>query len=340
MSTPTSDGPEGAGSAQIDPSILAALRGLPQTFDHFAALYQNNIQPELQRREKDRQFAAKRARQWTWIGAIVGGAGISAAVFIFRVVPLAVLSGIFGYALYWTGQRPLHRLTKEAKPLLVQPIAEAFGLDYDEDPGHQPTIEKLAEVGVLPGWDRATFEDRLAGTYKDVPFEFFEAHLEDRRTQSSGRGTPRKRWVTVFNGQCMRFRFDKQFLGRTIILRDAGMLNRFGGNRKLQKARLESPEFEQAFEVFTSDQVEARYLLTPDIISNLNGLERSFGGRKLRCAFDDGDIIIVLEHGNLFEPGSLMNRLDDPDRVRELLDDFASVFRFIDALGGLKGRPI
>jgi len=336
MSTPTSDGPEGKKSAQIDPSILSALRGLPDSFDHFAEVYQTDIQPKLAQREKDREIAAKRARQWTWIGGIVGVVGIAAAILVVRVIPLAVLAAIFGYALYWTGQQPLQRLTKEAKPLLVDPVATALGIDYIADPGHQTTIHRLASIGLLPGWDRAAFEDRLAGTYKDIPFEFFEAHLEDRRTQTSPRGTPKTRWVTVFNGQCLRFRFNKRFQGRTVVLRDAGMLNRFGGNRNLQKAGLESTEFEKAFEVYTSDQVEARYLLTPDIISKLNELERTFRGSKLRCAFDDGEIIIALEHGNLFEPGSLMNRLDDPDRVRDLLDDFASIFRFIDALGGIR----
>jgi len=171
----------------------------------------------------------------------------------------------------------------------------------------------------------------MTGERNGVSFEFFEAHLEKRRTTRERSGRTRTRWVTVFRGQCLRFAFHKRFHGRTLVLRDSGIMNRFGSVTDLQRARLESPDFEDAFEVYTSDQVEARYLLTPDLMQRLVELEKTFRGGSLRCSFVDGQLQIVLEGADLFEPGSMFTPLDNPDRIRELLDDFAAVFNLIDS---------
>ena len=93
----------------------------------------------------------------------------------------------------------------------------------------------------------------------------------------------------------------------------------------MQRAMLEDPEFERIFEVYTTDQVESRYLLTPDLMQKLVDMEKVFHGGKLKCCFDDGELLITLQGSDLFEPGSMFKRLDDPERVRELLSDFAAV---------------
>ncbi|MEM1391353.1 MAG: DUF3137 domain-containing protein, partial [Pseudomonadota bacterium] len=98
-----------------------------------------------------------------------------------------------------------------------------------------------------------------------------------------------------------------------------------------ERVKLESPQFESAFEVYSTDQVEARYILTPDLMQRLVELEKTFRGVGLRCAFVGGELLIALEGGDLFEPGSMFTPLDNPDRVRELLDDFAAIFNLIDS---------
>ena len=144
--------------------------------------------------------------------------------------------------------------------------------------------------------------------------------------------------MTVFKGQCLRFQFDKTFYGRTLVTRDAGFFNRFGGGKGMQRAMLEDPEFERIFEVYTTDQVESRYLLTPDLMQKLVDLEKTFHGGKLKCCFDSGELFITLQGSDLFEPGSMFKRLDDPDRVRELLSDFAAVFNIIDVVVAKRRR--
>jgi hypothetical protein len=178
----------------------------------------------------------------------------------------------------------------------------------------------------------------VTGKRGEVDFELFEAHLEEKRTTTDSKGRARTTWVTVFRGQCLKLDFHKRFFGRTLVTRDAGFFNRFGGGNGMQRAMLEDPVFEKIFEVYTTDQVESRYLLTPDFMQKLVDLETVFKGGKLKAAFDGGEMLITVQGGNLFEPGSMFKPLDSADRVRELLDDFAAVLRLIDTVTAGRAR--
>ena len=329
MSTPTSNGPWE--HTDIDPLILQAMRGLPKDFADFPRIYQDELRPVLQAQEIDRRAAAKNSLRWSWIGGAVAVLGALFGVFLFRVPQLAIVAGVIGFAVHGAGRGPLNRIGKRAKSLIVNPVAARFDMAFDPVPGPQASIVDLNGAGLLPNWDRADYEDRLEGARNGVDFEFFETHLQQRRRTTDSRGRTRTRWVTVFAGQCLRFQFHKAFQGRTLVLRDAGLFNVFGGGRGLEQVRLESNVFEQAFQVYSNDQVEARFLLTPDLMQRLINLEKVFHGGKLRCAFQDGELLVAVEGGDLFEPGSLFTPLDNPERVRELLDDFAAIFNLIDS---------
>ena len=126
----------------------------------------------------------------------------------------------------------------------------------------------------------------------------------------------------------------KEFHGVTRVSRDSGVFNALGAlSDKISRAKLESPEFEKAFEVYTTDQVESRFLLTPDVMQAFLDLERTYKGQKLRATFEGNKIYVALEGGDLFEPGSMFGSLDDPNRVADLLEDIATVFHLVDVLG-------
>ncbi|MEO1475955.1 MAG: DUF3137 domain-containing protein [Pseudomonadota bacterium] len=323
----------------IDPKVLDAMAGLPSDFATFPKVYSESILPTLINRERDRVDAAKEARTG-WITGGAGGLLGAFAGFGYAQMPLVGIFALLiggGWAFYKTSG--LRQIGRETKSLLVQPVAQEFGLVFDETPGEQNTVYDFRRAGLIGKWDRSDFEDRLTGKRGEVDFEFFEAHLEEKRTTRDANGRTRTRWVTIFQGQCIRFDFHKRFMGETLVTRDAGIFNRFGGHGDMKRAKLEDPTFEKAFEVYTTDQVEARFLLTPDFMQKLVDLEEAFHGGKLRCAFVGGEMFVAVEGGDLFEPGSMFRRLDDPNRIRELLDDFAAVFHLIDTVSAARSRP-
>lgn len=314
---------------QLDADIARAIADLPPEFQRFGRLYQQELRPELMRREGERVQAAKTARNSIIGGVAVGVLGVAVSLLAFQIPQLAVLSGIVGAVIGGIGSSPIRKLSKEAKAILVEPVAAGLGLSFVGKPGSMASVHDHRRVGLLPNYDRSSFEDLLTGERNGVNFEFFEARLKERRTTHSN-GRTRTKYVTVFDGQLLRFDFHKRFFGETLVTRDAGFFNRFGGRRGMDRARLEDPTFEKAFEVYTTDQVEARFLLTPDMMQSLVDLENTFRGKGLRCAFSGEQMLIAVEGANLFEPGTLFKRLDEPDRVRDLLRDFAAVFTLID----------
>lgn len=315
-----------------------SLDKLPEEFRGFDRIYEQDIRPALLAREAERVAAAAKAIQTSWIGGIIIAAGVLFGFVVFKSPWVAIVSGLAGVGVIIWGATGINRLAKEAKGLIVEPIARKLNLSFVAAPGTCESIYRHKEVGVVPGWDRSSYEDLVTGQRGVVDFELFEAHLEEKRTTTDSKGRTRTTWVTVFRGQCLRLDFHKTFYGRTLVTRDAGFFNRFGGGKGMQRAGLEDPKFEKIFEVYTTDQVESRYLLTPDLMQKLVDLEDVFRGGKLKAAFDGGEMLITVQGGNLFEPGSMFKPLDSADRVQELLEDFAAVFGIIDAVTAGRSR--
>jgi hypothetical protein len=78
--------------------------------------------------------------------------------------------------------------------------------------------------------------------------------------------------------------------------------------------------------------VEARDLLDPLVLERFQELERLFGGKKLRAAFADGQVLIAVETGDRLNMGSRFTPLEDPARVEAILAEFAAIFDLMDAL--------
>jgi hypothetical protein len=318
----------GAGS-----SLAEAMAGLPAEFGFFAQRFDSDVAPRLSAREDERRAAARRQIIFFILGALVAVAGGAIGAYFGDISIGLFFGGIFGVMVGVWGSMPINKLAKETKLMLVEPVAEQFGLAFTPAPGQPAEIMELRRLGLVPSWDRAKYEDMLSGERAGAPFRFFEAHLEEKRTTTDSKGRTRTTWVTVFRGQCLAAHFHKPFNGVTKVFRDAGMFNMFlKGGRQEQRVRLEDPVFEKAFEVFSTDQIEARFILTPDFTERLVQLEKTFEGRKLRCAFEGGEMLVCVEGKNLLEPGSMHRPMTDVSRVREMLHDFAAIFLLIDSM--------
>jgi hypothetical protein len=314
-------------------TLTDAMDGLPAEFGFFPERFSTQIQPELATHETARLDAVKRQKQFG-VYAVLAAVAIGLVdLLVIQNGMLVALAGVVGFGLWAWGSGPLNALGKQTKLMLVDPVSREFGMTFEHELGGEPVeMIRLRNLGLVPSWDRAKYEDRLTGQRGDAPFQFFEAHLEDKRTTTDSRGRTRTTWVTVFKGQCLAVRFPKPFSGITKVYRDAGMMNAFMKlGVKEPRVRLEDPVFEKAFEVFGTDQIEARYILTPDFMERLLALEKAFDGKKLRCAFSGGEMFLAVEGKNLFEPGSMHRPMDDLGRVREILQDFAAMFLLIDA---------
>ena len=302
------------------------------------AIWMDELSPFLSKREARR----KRAVQELIFG-VVSGVGLGAAALailsmmlvpqfgFFALVGLGLLGGVLG-------GRKFNALKKEVKLGLLSKLAEAAGMHYALRPAAPARFGVFREHGLIPSSQRERFEDHFLGERHGSIFELYEAKLEQRR-----RSNKSTTWVTVFRGLLIRVEFPRTVEGVTVITRDKGFFNALEGwgkktfgSKKLERVGLVDPRFEKVFEVYSTDQIMSRYLLTPTFMERLLALEAAVKGKKVRAAFDErqggGELLIAVETGNLFEPGSLFKPLDDETRVRTLLSEIELVTGMLDLM--------
>jgi hypothetical protein len=307
----------------------------------FQRLYAARIEPCFIANEAGRVAAVQTFKQR---GLVTAGIAIALAVvgfLIWRSVTPALVLGMFGAigGGIWAYQ-PLAKVGEKLKQEYCSAIAEAMDAHFAMGGFAPPAFERIKALSLVPNYSRSKFEDRFYGTHRGASYDLYEAHLEQRHTDSKGRTS----YSTVFRGQLIRLHFTRDFLGTTIVRRDAGLFNVFGGGnsngRKLERVGLVDPKFEKIFEVWGTDQVEARYLVHPVMMERLLELETTLQGKRVRCAFEGGDVLIAVEGGNLFEPGDLFKPLADPARARRIVDDIVGVIRVMEyVLTAQAARP-
>jgi len=165
------------------------------------------------------------------------------------------------------------------------------------------------ETGLYVNPDRYNSEDLISGTIDKTTFRFAEVHAEEKRITHNGKST-RTSWETIFKGFIFIADFHKNFYGHTIVARDSFIKLRRG------RVKLENPEFEKHFDVFSSDQVEARYLLTPSMMEKIVDLDKKWGN-EIQISFCNSNIVIAIpDSDNHFESG-LWSRINNTDILKK-----------------------
>lgn len=210
-------------------------------------------------------------------------------------------------------------------------LARSLGLDYQVAPVSGAEFDLAAEYDLLPSYDDCTLQDQWSGQIEGTDFLLYEAKLTE--TRGSGKN---RRTVTVFRGILLRMHFARDFLGSTLVRRDGFKFTLFGDSKSYQGETLErikmvDPRFEDAFDVYGSDAVEARYLVHPAYCERLLELERDFYGEQLVALFHKGDLLVTIQTEDMFESATLDSSKDQV-RLGQTIDQFAAIARLIRTL--------
>ncbi|MEL6828076.1 MAG: DUF3137 domain-containing protein [Pseudomonadota bacterium] len=234
---------------------------------------------------------------------------------------------IAGLAMLWGWvTQPKRQYARAYKRDILPDLASLFGPFRYDAKGKIP-MDRMKPSKIVPGHSRYKSEDFFTGEYKKVGINFSEVKL----TKKSG-----KRTVTVFKGLAILLTSGtRRFYGHTIMIRDQGKI---GGWLKKQTAGLEradlvDPEFEKIFDVFTNDQVEARYLIDPRIIENLKALYAEYSGKKMMAAFyEDHFLILIGSDKNHFEPASIQLPATNETSILSMKREIEQILSIVDRL--------
>jgi Protein of unknown function (DUF3137) len=284
------------------------------------------------------QKAAERAKArekvlWTSIAGVVLAAFLG-LIGLFFGVPLQLLmfgAVVIGGGFFAWASHIRQSMVNSLKQEMNGALARALGVEFLVDPVSGPEFQLACEYDLLPSHDDDHFQDQWHGAVGGTDFLLYEAKLTEERGSGKSRRT-----VTVFRGVVLRFRFARDFIGSTLVRRDGFKFTLFGdsksyGDQKLERIKMVDPRFEDAFDVYGSDQVEGRYLVHPAYCERLLELERDFFGEKLRALFHGGDLLVAIETDDMFESATL-DPAQDRQRLAVTIDQFASIARLIQTL--------
>ncbi|MFT7003987.1 MAG: hypothetical protein ACJAWW_001339 [Sulfurimonas sp.] len=164
--------------------------------------------------------------------------------------------------------------THEFKQGVIGPLIHAIDdkLSYNSKHCLSEHLFNRSDLFTKP--DRIGGNDYVRGNIDGTKIEFSDLHAEKRHKNSKGKES----WSTIFKGLFIVAEFNKNFSGKTIILPDTAQ-NTFGNfigawlqSNNLSRdelVKMDDNNFEREFVVYSSDQIEARYILSHVLMKKL-----------------------------------------------------------------------
>ncbi len=140
---------------------------------------------------------------------------------------------------------------------------------------------------------------------------------------------------TIFDGIFIYLSMNKNFSGKTIVTKDISPVGNWVANQftSLENVKLEDPTFEREFEVYSSNQTEARYILSPTFMELLLKLRTLFTSNNIQCSFYNDRLLLMIPcDKDRFEPASIFQPATFVDEMKMILSEMQTIFQIIETL--------
>lgn len=200
-------------------------------------------------------------------------------------------------------------------------------------------------------------EDQVIGRKGEVPYALHEVRVrrKDRNSRSrvgwggsaslilwglealQSRGTM-SAGSFVFNGLVVQLDFNKNFRGHTIVIpdRDGQILGGLLGESKSRKAKqlvlMENPDFEKIFSVYSTDDQEARYLITPKLMELVLEAQALLGVELRLCFKLNRLFVTVPQTKDRFDVGLFSGTVTPETALGDFVDVVNLAERLVDTL--------
>ena len=281
--------------------------------------------PVLKELEKARMLAQQRA-----VGARLAlspiGAGVGFALAHFLAAPTdydpgpfeilaAMLGGGLGYSLGAFSEADAYARLYKAR-VLPTLVGVANGLRYQS-----PQKAQLQPLQALFGFDALKGDDALVGAYRGLPVVVAQVRALRGR-------------MAVFDGLVVEVTLMNRLAGdTTVVPAPSKGQPHWARPHGLAPVGLEDPVFERAYDVYASDQVMARALLTPAFMERFHSLAtRGRFGPPL-CLGHASQLFVALPTSKpVFTPPDFDDSASGLEEITQLKADFAAILGVIDTV--------
>lgn len=239
-----------------------------------------------------------------------------------------MVTGLIAGGFWFLARKVNKNFENRVKADVIGSFLSFFG-DFTWSPDLKIEKYELEESKLFGGITKIDPDDYFQGTYKGLNIIISEVEIE--------RGTGKQR-VDVFGGVLVKLDMNKRVLSHTIVTEDVSW-SKFSkyflptAFSNMDKTELEDVEFNKMFNVYTEDEVEARYILTTSFMERLKILKETYKADDIRASFKDNSLLIALcVSKDMFVLGDVRKPVRDAGEVQTLFDQFASVLSIVDLL--------
>lgn len=224
---------------------------------------------------------------------------------------------------------PMFLYYKKTKESILPLVIGYFGnFVYGYKTEISPALLETSRI--MPQYDLLDTDDTFSGMYEDVAVNITEYTLK-RQVKTKKENTIEYSYAKVGHGIIFQSQMNKKFEGQTIVVKDKGILNTFTRYNGFNRVGLESLEFEKAYEVFSDNQIEARYILTATMLEYMLLLKQSFA--DISYSFFDNEVLINIKiKENFFECSSFFSSVINKKRIDKIFTQFYQLFAIIKTL--------
>ncbi len=263
---------------------------------------------------------------------------------IFFLLQLGTLfTFVFFAAALLAGGRIIYLFKKEAKELLIKETLSFFG-NFQIKELKQKFNKDLHNLYLFQGTALCGYTERISGTYNSIEVDIKEM-LSPFKLEGHNNNAPSSH--NVISCLVITIPSFKKFKGATIIQNKIiHGLPLF--NNRLESVRLEDPEYNNYYNTYSKNQIEARYLITPAFMKRLNKLAKT--KRPLCLSFEKGKITFITflkknqkfytpDNSNGFQAFDMTDNFEislfqpvNIESLRETMMDLVEIFELIDVL--------
>ncbi len=309
-----------------------------KTKSQLTDFYYKDLYPKLQELEERR---IKLKKKLLSIGSFFA---ILVLLFLFYVqtnhLPLDTL--IFGGAATLFIFAFFYRyLTKDYaldfKYAIIEPLIKEIQSNFHYSPNQHILKEYFLHAHFFTTEpDRVSGNDYVHGSIDGVKIKFSDFHAEVEHKDSRDKQT----WSTLFQGIFAVTEFPKYFQGSTVVLPDSAenifgeylgtLLQKTNFSRE-QLIKMDNPAFEKEFVVYGTDQIEARYILTPAFMEKILKLKKR-SNVPLYLSFRSNTMYLGIAYNkDMFEP-SVFRSLLEYKISMEYIDTLHMMMGLVDEL--------
>ncbi|MBQ9271770.1 MAG: DUF3137 domain-containing protein [Alphaproteobacteria bacterium] len=228
---------------------------------------------------------------------------------------------------------PMYFYKKRVKPQIMPEFANFFGKFSYVFEG-KIDDEILRASSLFTEYNNSVGDDYFSGIYDGVHISIAEEKLLKIHRTRTRDGQKTETNKPIFSGVCILFEMNKKFSGHTVVLKDRGALgNSFYKIKGLKNVRLEDSVFEKYFEVFSDNQIEARYLLTTAFMERMLKLRDLYEGKSIQFSFKFNRLLLsVPTHQDMFEANSFFKSNLNKQKIDLVFEQFYTIFSIVKLL--------